>query len=285
MNNILIYIINTNPMYLLKIVCHRNYRIFKTFIILRPAIYRNLLEKIVGKKNPWTRITGEQEEGEGAKGNQRRIYRYARWKVSSWRKVGPALKGGRDQGFSSAPLLRRKGYGFVRAHVRAHIGRTNGLVNGEPTRQRISQMLTCIYAISIIESGCRKPVCKAAQKPAAQQLMPLSTHVASVIPCPPPSPPSPPTGAESCLASADREETGIPSFADRLRNPTADRASRGIHLEFETIRAVFLCSAIVKRFQRVLCFLYSYSLEIRVGKILIYKDFRNGQIYFVLKFR
>lgn len=50
---------NTIPMYLLKIVCHRNYRIFKTFIILRPAIYRNLLEKIVGKKNPWTRITGE----------------------------------------------------------------------------------------------------------------------------------------------------------------------------------------------------------------------------------
>lgn len=110
-----------NPMYLLKIVCHRNYRIFKTFIILRPAIYRNLLEKIVGKKNPWTRITGEWEEGEGAKGNQRRIYRYARWKVSSWRKVGPALKGGRDQGFSSAPLLRRKGYGFVpRTRARTH---------------------------------------------------------------------------------------------------------------------------------------------------------------------
>lgn len=102
--------------------------------------------------------------------------------------------------------------------------------------------------------------------------MPLSTHVASVIPCPP-------TNRELPRVSWPRGTD--PSFADRLRNPTADRASRGIHLEFETIRAVSLpadgdCENVFSvSYIRDNAHIGNTHWKIaRHGEISIYKDFR-----------
>lgn len=79
-------------------------------------------------------------------------------------------------------------------------------------------------AISIIESGCREPVCKATEKP-ADRLCP--TFLPSPFPFPNPLPPVPPAADARSIRNADN--------VSWMRDPRMVPRSSGLRMECERV--------------------------------------------------